>query len=316
MKAPVVSVIIICYNYGKYLSEAIQSIVDQTYTDWECIVIDDGSTDNTKKIATEFAFRDARIFYIHQQNSGPSAARNTGLRVAKGEYVQFLDADDYIHPKKIEEQVVFLRNNPDVDLVYGDVITFKDIANEERFFYEFKYATKQVSGGEAILKELVWDSVFLINTFVVKKSLLERLAYFDEDISRHEDWILWNKMALSGANFVYSKRETTISYVRAHEGSLTSDKKEMWMNRIDARLKLENYIPLLLENRPIDNCIKDYIKTNAYLLKRDRYRFELFFGSIAKGLYFLVYVALTSSKFYEHAYDGLYWIKERMKRKL
>ena len=102
---PLVSVIIPCYNYALYLPESVGSIIKQTYSNWECIIVDDGSTDNTKEVVQQLCAKDDRIKYFLQSNSGPTVARNYGLAVAKGDLIQFLDADDLIENPKIEKQV-------------------------------------------------------------------------------------------------------------------------------------------------------------------------------------------------------------------
>ena len=93
---PAVSVIIPCYNHAHYLCRAVQSVLAQTYADWEAIIVDDGSTDNTREVATRFS--DPRVRYIYQENRGLSAARNTGISAAQGSYLAFLDADDELEP--------------------------------------------------------------------------------------------------------------------------------------------------------------------------------------------------------------------------
>lgn len=95
-----VSVIIPTYNYGRFLGEAIQSVLDQTFTDFELIVVDDGSTDNTKEVVS--SFKDSRIKYIFQENCGVSAAQNTGIRASTGEYIAILGSDDKWFPENLE----------------------------------------------------------------------------------------------------------------------------------------------------------------------------------------------------------------------
>ncbi len=94
---PLISVIVPCYNYGDLLKDCIGSLFAQTYSNWECIIVDDGSTDNTRMVAEELVQKDKRISYFLQSNSGPTVARNYGLSVAKGEFIQFIDADDLMN---------------------------------------------------------------------------------------------------------------------------------------------------------------------------------------------------------------------------
>lgn len=113
-----VSVVVPTYNYADYLPEAIRSVLAQTLADWELIVVDDGSTDNTA--ATVAHFVDSRIHYVYQNNRGPSAARNRGFDLARGEYVTMLDADDWLAPNGLEDRAALLDKHPEYGAVYSD----------------------------------------------------------------------------------------------------------------------------------------------------------------------------------------------------
>ncbi len=97
-----VSVIIPCYNQAFFLKEAVASVLAQTYTNWECIIINDGSTDNTEEVTKELIKDDGRFIYKKQINKGLPGARNAGLELCTGEFIQLLDADDALHPQKLE----------------------------------------------------------------------------------------------------------------------------------------------------------------------------------------------------------------------
>lgn len=102
---PKVSVIVPCFNQAGYLPEALGSVLGQTFADWECIIVNDGSPDDTARVAAEWVKRDARFRYIEKANGGLSSARNAGIEAARGQFVQFLDADDALHPRKFELQL-------------------------------------------------------------------------------------------------------------------------------------------------------------------------------------------------------------------
>ena len=104
-----VSVIIPTYNYGRFIREAVDSVLNQTYTDQEVVVVDDGSTDGTRNVLKDY-IETGKITYIYQKNSGPGAARNTGIRASEGEYICFLDADDKYLPEKLEKQAALLED--------------------------------------------------------------------------------------------------------------------------------------------------------------------------------------------------------------
>lgn len=115
-----VSVIVPCFNQGKYLPETLESIIAQTYRDWECVVIDDGSTDNAATVASGYAEKDSRIKFVHTENKGVSAARNYAIREhSSGKYILPLDGDDLITPIYLEHAVAYFEEHPEVKLVYG-----------------------------------------------------------------------------------------------------------------------------------------------------------------------------------------------------
>src|SRR5918996_212462 len=118
-----VSVVIPTYNYGRYLPEAVESVLHQTFPDLEVIVVDDGSTDDTRELIGRFG---DKVCYIYQRNQGLPAARNTGIRAARGEYVGFLDSDDLWLPGKLALQVPRLDSRQAVGLVYADALFFSD----------------------------------------------------------------------------------------------------------------------------------------------------------------------------------------------
>ncbi|MEJ2610102.1 MAG: glycosyltransferase family 2 protein [Candidatus Thiodiazotropha sp.] len=119
-----VSIIIPTYNYAQFIKESIDSVLLQTYRDFELLIIDDGSTDDTEEIVTEI--RDSRLKYIKIPNGGVSVARNKGLELAQGEYIAFLDADDKWHPEKLELQVRIFNEYPEIGLVFTDFLRFDE----------------------------------------------------------------------------------------------------------------------------------------------------------------------------------------------
>ena len=156
---PKVSVVIPSYNYGCFLKEAVISVAKQTYKDWECLIIDDGSTDNTTKISKEFVKKNKKIKYFYQKNKGLSSARNLGIKKSKGELIAFLDADDIWHPDKLKEQVKVMEQKKNVGLCcsYAETID-KDSKllmrwQELKAFkkYQLKINTKLLCQGNFIL---------------------------------------------------------------------------------------------------------------------------------------------------------------------
>src|SRR4051812_5654849 len=126
MSEAIISVIVPCFNYGHYLPDTLRGLLAQQFKHWECIIVDDGSTDDTAGVAAAFAADDARIRYLRQANAGLSAARNAGLSAARGRYIQLLDADDSIAPQKLALQFDYLETHPEADLVFGNALYFTE----------------------------------------------------------------------------------------------------------------------------------------------------------------------------------------------
>lgn len=185
---PAASVIIPCYNSAKYLGEAIESVLTQSWPDFEIIIIDDGSTDNTAYVSQSFC--DPRVHYIYQENKGLSAARNTGIRHSSGKYIAFLDADDVFLPHKLEVQLAYLEKHPEVGLVAGG---YSRIDTEGRVLYEVKPAP-----GTVFPEDLLVRSSFPIHAALVRQTWVERVGCFDETLPAAEDWDFFCRLALLG----------------------------------------------------------------------------------------------------------------------
>lgn len=133
MIEPLVSIVIPLYNKEDFILQALKSIVAQTYTSWECIIVDDGSTDSSARLVKEFDLaKNMNCVFLSQRNLGPSAARNAGINSAKGAYIAFLDADDIWLPSKLEKQVTFMEQNPNVGLCLTNYVIFNNL-KQNRF---------------------------------------------------------------------------------------------------------------------------------------------------------------------------------------
>ncbi len=117
MKTPKVSIIVPCYNQAHYLNESLQSVLNQTYTDWQCIIVNDGSPDDTEVIARQWEVRDSRFIYLYQENAGVSSARNLGITTATADFILTLDADDKYEPSFLEKAMKVLAHNPEIGIV-------------------------------------------------------------------------------------------------------------------------------------------------------------------------------------------------------
>lgn len=243
---PRVSVIVPSYNYAHFLPHTLRNVQSQSCADWECIIVDDGSTDDTAQCAQSFAAADPRIRYVRQTNRGLSAARNTGLRHCRGDYVQFLDADDWIESHKLEKQADYLDRNPDADLVYGSMRFFPDSDPTRRLFRPHGGDTTmmpEISGpGESVLPVLIRENIMVVNCPLIRRSAIEEVGFFDEELRSCEDWHYWILLAASGKYFAYEPMEGTLALVRMHGTSMSRNFMRMLGNALLMRCKL---VPVL-----------------------------------------------------------------------
>lgn len=223
---PLVSIIVPTYNSEKFILESVNSAINQTYTNIEIIIIDDGSTDNTETVAQQFP---DSIRYIKQTNSGPSAARNHGLRESRGNYIAFLDVDDAWEPAKIEKQVSFFENNKNLMiLATGYIRCDTNLKPVETV------ALKPTSEGIIPFKSLLERNKLLTSTIMIKKEGVNTCGFFNEKIQFGEDWDYWVRLAQLGE---IGYIETPLCKYRVHGSGLTAklDDKNMsdWLEVIE-----------------------------------------------------------------------------------
>jgi glycosyltransferase involved in cell wall biosynthesis len=184
MNEPLVSVVIPAYNAALYLEEAVKSLQAQSHKNLHIIVVNDGSKDDTAKVADCLAAQDKRIEVIHKANAGVSAARNDAFKVVKGEYLCFLDADDAYLPEKVAKQVQFLETHPELDLVYCD----NYLGDEHLNIVE-----QAASNCPPVpLKEaFMYRNWFSPLAPMLRTSLMKKVGFFDATIHGGEDWDYW-----------------------------------------------------------------------------------------------------------------------------
>jgi len=189
MNKPTVSVIIPTYNMARYLPEAIESVLNQSFKDFEIIVVDDGSTDNTKPIIESFQ---DKIIYLYQSNRGESAARNLGIKKAHGEFLAFLDADDKWLPDKLNLQVEVFKNNPTIGMVACGAM---GIDESGKFIKQ--YVPKNFASHNSLLKALSISQIIPGSSsgVLVRKKCFETVGFFDEKIKIGPDWDMWLRIA-------------------------------------------------------------------------------------------------------------------------
>lgn len=233
MSKEMISVIVPCYNQAQFLSDALQSVFNQTYPYWECIIVNDGSTDNTESVASVWLLKDNRFKYFYQDNKGLSSARNTGLDSAVGDYIQFLDSDDVLLPMKFDKSLraIAMENT---SIVISNFAMFENDSNQTTLpFCELKsdyFSYKNILFN--------WDVLFSIpiHCGFFQKTYFENFR-FPLQLKAKEDWILW--LSIFKENPKASYIEDTLVLYRLHSGSMTQDPKVMQDNFCNALLYIK-----------------------------------------------------------------------------
>jgi len=246
MSHPCISIIVPCYNQAHFLSDAIESLLQQTFTDWECIIVNDGSTDNTEEIAQDLSREDERIRVITQQNKGLSAARNTGGYYAKGEFLQFLDADDKIEMSKLAIQLEYLKSHPEIDVVFSDAryFTTEDPQLREHGFIEHQMKCSWIAAlwekPGSCFEKLLSQCIFAVNCPLVKRSVFESVGFWNENLEALEDWEFWLRCSNSNIKFFFNNTADTLALIRMHSVSMSRDSTRMQKAAVEMRIGIGN----------------------------------------------------------------------------
>lgn len=225
-KKPLVSVIVPCYKVEKYLPNCIESVINQTYDNWELILVDDGSPDDSGKIADEYAKRDKRVKVIHKANAGVAAARNSGVEIAEGEYATFLDSDDFLHKDFLKDMLELAhRTKADVTqcgYVRGNDMEFPTIKHTR---CEHVYTSHEIFIAD-VAKIIVWGK--LIKTEILKAIKIPEGRYFEDDLVTWRWYYAANRIAVTNAPYYYytlndasqmaqHKKKPNLSFIEAYD---------------------------------------------------------------------------------------------------
>lgn len=252
METSLVSIIVPCYNQAQYLTQTVESILCQTYNNWECIIINDGSSDNTAGIAKLCAQKDSRIKYIYQANQGVSSARNNAIRLSTGKYILCIDADDLISNSFVQKMVDVLDSKIDVKVVASKVRLFGKKNKTVRFP---KYS----------LTSLMYRNLFVV-TSMFRRIDFENSRGFNENMKFGlEDWDFWLSLLKKGGDVV--RLNNILFYYRIKKSSRNKD--------IDKR-KYEVLYETLFENHQdlYSTHYPDYesFKKHANIINSLKYR--------------------------------------------
>ena len=235
---PLVSVIMPAYNVEPYVGDAIRSALAQTFTDFELIVVDDGSKDGTAEVVKELARQDRRVSLVQQANRGLAGARNSAMRAARGEFFALLDSDDMWDPQYLEAQLALLDARPAVDIVTGNG------------WYLGGPRHGQVARPhpdprpDPELASIIGDewSVFIMS--VVRRRVYTAIGPFDEEMRSNEDYDFWLRAAVAG--FTFARNDRPLGHYRVRADSLSASNVRMLRGILHVYRKLR---PLIVQRR-------------------------------------------------------------------
>jgi glycosyltransferase involved in cell wall biosynthesis len=285
---PLVTVIIPTYNRAPFLSKAIDSVLNQSYKTFELIVVDDGSTDETKSILDDYVKKDNRIRVFSQINQGQSVARNKALDEAKGDFICFLDSDNFWPKNKLKTQTNFLNENENVDVVYGDIITIDEDGSEVSRNNMKRYSGK-------IARWMLRDNCVSMNTAMAKRQCFNEMGGMSGTRRVADDYDLWLRFS-AVYNFAYVP--DFWAFYRVMKDQISSDK----MARFESNELIINKFKLqfsdCLSKVEFDRGFSVFhIRKARYLTsvgkKRDAYR-ELFKALKYRPLDFVVWRGIAA----------------------
>ena len=214
-----VSIIVPCYNQAQYLDECLQSVLDQTYQNWECIIVNDGSLDDTGEIVKKWLKKDNRFQYFYKKNEGVSLARNYGIDKSNGIYIQLLDGDDILQKNKISHQVKRFESNSKIDIIYGGNRYFIDGDKNNLYAIhpkgiipsiELQYTDKNQ------LDVLLIKNISTICAPLYKRVIFEKVMFRD---TVYEDYLFHIECSFNGFIFHFEIAEGTYCLVRLTNNS-------------------------------------------------------------------------------------------------
>jgi glycosyltransferase involved in cell wall biosynthesis len=254
MNSPLISIVIPLYNKSEWIISTLESVSKQTYLNWECLIINDGSTDDSLQKITNFVSSDPGKWRIYNQNNlGQSAARNYGISLASGEYVAFLDADDLWHPYKLYSQIEIFRNNPDLELVLSSYIIFRQGQKSG-------FRVVRITNSIRAIKKWFYMRGFgglIESTGLAKKSVLLQYGGFNENLSLAAGLDLSLSFA---AKKLIASTKTPYVFYRLSPGQFHK-KKDVWVK--DLHLIVGRHLQTTAERKTLNQSHADYLFWSA-----------------------------------------------------
>ncbi len=284
---PKVSVIIPTYNRMHLIARAIDSVLAQTFTDYEIIVIDDGSKDDTQQILQTYQ---TKIKYIFQDNQGISEARNRGIQESKGEYIAFLDSDDWWAPEKLTEQVKILNTHKNIGIVYSRM----PIINEKGETIGMKPNGASGKNFKELLE--IWGDL-PTSTVLTRRECFDKVGTFDKDLPPMEDIDMW--LRISQFYDLYEIEGKTLAYYYRHGTQITANPIKVY----EGLTKIYKKILTQYENIPTHLIIKR-LAEKQYSLSKAYYKKGLYSDSFKNLIQVLSHYPLVG-KLFVHKYDSV-----------
>lgn len=315
MPDSLVSIIIPTFNRAHLIGETLDSVLAQTYQNWECIVVDDGSTDDTDSVMADYMAKDSRFQYHHRPKDrlpGGNAARNYGFEISRGEYVQWFDSDDLMAPEKLLIQVVALSKSKLNYCVCQNLVFENDIGGNLKLRHPFIHCKTPFE--DFIKSKIVW----MTPSAIWKKAFLENLSYlFDEELKAAQEWEFQSRVLANDPN--YLPLDNPLVYIRKHNHSISygGDDSERMRHYFLARFKIYTNSEIKLSPE-IKQYLQFYMLNHfrKFISRKDiKYAFKIYLMFIVKEKDFSgkfktnAFLALASSLFFNRSHYFLNKIK-------
>ena len=249
LNSPKVTVVMPVYNVQSFLSEAVDSVLQQTFTDFELIIVDDGSTDASYPICQILSMHDNRIIVLRQKNRGLAGARNTGILASEGRYIAFLDSDDVWHEDKLMQHVALLDENPKVGVSYCPSVFIDNDSQSIGLFQTPKL--NNISAKDVLLRNPIGNG----SVPVIRRETLEQVAfkdtngrtnYFDESLRQSEDIECWVRI-ITTTSWQFKGISKALTYYRVNNSGLSANINQQFKSWLTAQEIMTAYAPKLIK---------------------------------------------------------------------
>lgn len=281
MNKSLVSIIIPTYNRAHLIGETLDSVLAQTHENWECIIVDDGSIDNTEDVVEKYTENDSRFIYFKRpadRPKGGNACRNYGFEQSKGDFIKWFDSDDLMKNNFISIQFGTLNENPNLEFcaAFCEVFSKSEIQNE------INYNPRITQKSENIFIDFLHDRIFFLTSSTLwRRDFLEGKKLFDEELFRGQEADFNFRRLVEGADFVYNK-EKLFLLRRGHDSIESSSAKNI--SSFESRFKYYNLIFHSVDKNVPEYCIK--IQTKQYIISKQSSLFGNLYKSNSKSMYY------------------------------